>query len=391
MDRSGSLIDAARGAYEAIRGRASAAETARQIPAETISELVASGLFRIFQPARYGGWELGYETYLPAVIEIGKACGSTGWVFSVLAMHNWQVALFPEKAQDDVWRDAPEVLVSSSYAPTGQGTRVAGGFELSGRWSFASGCDHTGWTVLGAMVPMSEGAAQEFAFFLIPRADYAIEDDWHVVGLAGTGSKSLVLDRAFVPAHRVFTGRAAGSGAPPGAEVNRAPIYRVPFFIGTGHCTSVPGIGVAAGAWDDYVGAVGTKATRPGLGTGSRRIAEFPTIQMRVAEAGGLIDAAQRVLLANAAELVAEAAKDGVPSVETRMRARRDHAFALRMAMWAVDLLFESEGGQGLFAGNLIQRAWRDVHACAMHIGMNWDRAGTLYGRYALGLEGPPP
>jgi alkylation response protein AidB-like acyl-CoA dehydrogenase len=388
MDRSGTLIEAAKGAAGAIRARAAAAEAARQIPAETMRELVAAGLFRIFQPARFGGFELGYETYLPAAIEIAKACGSTGWVFSVLGMHNWQVALFPPRAQDDVWRDSPEALVSSSYAPTGTGRRAAGGFELSGRWSFASGCDYTGWSVLGAMVPLAEGGAPEFAFFLVPCADYVIEDDWHVVGLAGTRSKSLLLEGAFVPEHRVFAGRAAGTGAPPGAEVNRAPIYRVPFFIGTGHCTSVPGIGVAAGAYHDYVTEIGVKATRPGLGSGSRRIAEFPTIQMRVAEAGGLIDAAQRVLLANAADLVAEAASHGQPSLATRMRARRDHAFALRMATWAVDLLFESEGGQGLFANNLIQRAWRDVHACAMHIGMNWDRAGTLYGRYALGLEG---
>jgi alkylation response protein AidB-like acyl-CoA dehydrogenase len=356
------------------------------VPAASIEELKKAGLFRLMQPARVGGFELAYETYSPAVREVAKGCGSTGWVYSVLTMHCWQLALFPKRAQDDVWNDNPDALISSSYAPTGKAARVKGGYTLTGKWSFVSGCDHTDYTIIGGVAPLAEGGTPEFLFFLVPKKDYRIEDDWHVIGLTGTGSKTIVLEEAFVPEHRVFTGTAARTSNPPGGEVNKAPIYKVPFFTGTGHCTSVPAIGIAEGAYEDYVGEVSGRSTRGGLGGGPKRIREFATIQMRVAEAGGLIDAARRLMTEDSAELLVHAAKGEVP-MDLRERSRRDFSFGSRMATWAVDLLFESEGGAGLYQRNRMQRAWRDIHAAGMHIGQNWDRTATQYGRYALGLD----
>jgi len=380
------LIERARDIAVGVRACADQAETERKVPAHSIDELRKAGLFRLFQPARVGGFELGYETYTPSVIEVAKACGSTGWVYSVLTMHAWQLALFPPAAQNDVWGENPEALISSSYAPTGRATRAKGGFELSGRWSFVSGCDHTQWTIVGGQAPLTDGGAPEFCFFLVPRADYRIDDDWHVVGLTATGSKTVVLEGVFVPAHRIFTGRAAMTSAPPGVEVNKAPIYRVPFMTGTGHCTSIPAVGIAEGAYQDYVDEVSGRDTRGGLTGAPKRVREFPTIQMRVAEAGALIDAARRLVTADSADLLAAAAVGEIP-IDLRQRARRDFSFASRLGAWAVDLLFESEGGSGLYQRNRIQRAWRDIHAAGMHIGQNWDRSATQYGRYALGLD----
>jgi 3-hydroxy-9,10-secoandrosta-1,3,5(10)-triene-9,17-dione monooxygenase len=380
------VIERARDVAPRIRERADAAEAARRIPAETIADLREAGLFRVLQPARFGGLELSYDAYVPSVIEVGKACGSTGWCYSVLAMHAWHASLFPPKAQAELWGDNPDALVSSSYAPTGRAKRVAGGFALSGRWSFASGCDHTDCTIVGGMAPLSDGGADEFCFFMVPRADYRIDDDWHVVGLAATGSKSLVIENAFVPEHRIFTGRAAGTSTPPGFEINKGPLYRIPFFSGTGHCTCLPSLAIAQGAYEDYVEEVSGRSTRGGLGGGPKRVREFPTIQIRVAEAGALVDAARRLIAVDSAEMLAAAAAGEVPG-DLRQRARRDFSFASRLASWAVDLLFESEGGSGLYNHRRIQRAWRDVHAAGMHIGQNWDRSATQFGRYALGLD----
>jgi alkylation response protein AidB-like acyl-CoA dehydrogenase len=383
------LIGRAREIAAAVRERADAAEAARKVPAESIGELKKAGLFRLMQPARVGGFELAYETYVPAVTEIAKACGSTGWVYSVLTMHCWQLALFPLAAQKDVWDENPDALISSSYAPTGKAARVKGGFRLDGQWSFVSGCDHTDYTIVGGVAPLEEGGAPEFNFFLVPRKDYRIEDDWHVIGLAATGSKTIVLEDCFVPEHRVFTGAAARTCNPPGAEANKAPIYRVPFFTGTGHCTSVPAVGIAVGAYEDYVEEVSGRATRGGLAGGPKRIREFPTIQMRVAEAGALIDAARRLMAADSADLLSHAAAGDVP-VDLRERSRRDFSMGSRLATWAVDALFEAEGGAGLYRRNRMQRAWRDIHAAGMHIGQNWDRTATQFGRYALGLPPVP-
>jgi 3-hydroxy-9,10-secoandrosta-1,3,5(10)-triene-9,17-dione monooxygenase len=380
------LIERAREIGESVRTRADQAEKDRMVPAASIEELKKAGLFRLLQPARYGGFELAYDSYVPAVHEIAKCCGSTGWVYSVLTMHGWHAALFPPKAQDELWGENPEALVSSSYAPTGKAVRVTGGFELTGQWSFVSGCDHTDWTIIGGVAPLSDGAAGEFLFFLVPRADYRIEDDWHVVGLAATGSKSLILEKCFVPEHRVFTARDAQTPNPPGAEVNKGPLYRIPFFVGTGHCTSVPAVGIGLGAYEDYVEDVSGRSTRGGLTGAPKRIREFATIQMRVAEAGAMVDAAERLMAIDSAALYAGAAQGDIP-MDLRQRARRDFSFASRLATWAVDLLFEAEGGSGLYTNRRIQRAWRDVHAANAHIGQNWDRTATQYGRYALGLD----
>ena len=135
-----------------LRERAQETEDARVVPAESVKALAETGFFRLLQPARFGGLEADPVTFLTAVRLIASACGSTGWVASVLGVHPWQLALFPPQAQEEVWGGDPGTRMSSSYAPTGQAQAVAGGHRLSGRWSFSSGCDHATWVLLGAIV-----------------------------------------------------------------------------------------------------------------------------------------------------------------------------------------------------------------------------------------------
>jgi len=232
-------------------------------------------------------------------------------------------------------------------------------------------------------------AGGKLAYPEVALASFTALSVGHVVGLAATGSKTLILEKCFVPEHRIFTSRDAQTSNPPGAEVNKGPLYRVPFFVGTGHCTSVPAVGIGLGACEDYIGDVSGRATRGGLTGGPKRIREFPTIQMRVAEATAMMDAAQRLMAVDSAALYAGAVRGDIP-MDLRQQARRDFSFASRLATWAVDLLFEAEGGSGLYTNRRIQRAWRDVHAANAHIGQNWDRTATQYGRYALGLPPAP-
>ena len=187
----------------AIRERARPAERLRRLPDETFAEFQEAGLFRCLQPKRYGGYELDPGTLYQAVIEIGAVCGSTAWILGVIGIHNWHLALFAPQAQDDVWGKDTGIQVSTSLAPTGSVTRVDGGFRLRGRWSFSSGCDHAQWAFLGGMVaPATPDRPPEMRTFLVPRADYRIDDNWHVMGLKGTGSKDVVIEDAFVPEHR---------------------------------------------------------------------------------------------------------------------------------------------------------------------------------------------
>src|SRR5213080_2483098 len=188
-----------------LRQRAQETEDARVVPAESVKSLAETGFFRLLQPKSAGGLEADPVTFFTAVRLIASACGSTGWVSSVVGVHPWQLALFPQQAQQEVWGEDNDTLVSSSYAPMGKLTPTEGGYELTGRWSFSSGCDHCSWVLLGALVIGPEGKPVDFLTVLIPRSDYAIDDVWNVVGLCGTGSNDIVIEKKFVPAHRTLS------------------------------------------------------------------------------------------------------------------------------------------------------------------------------------------
>ena len=210
-----------------LRDRAQEAEDARVIPAESIKALEEAGHFRLLQPARFGGYEADPLTFYTAVRLIASACGSTGWVSSVVGLHPWHVGLFPLPAQEEVWGEDPATRISSSYAPTGKAEAVPGGHQLSGRWSFSSGCDHCTWVLLGSFVSAG-GKPVDFRTFLLPIRDYRIDDVWDTVGLRGTGSNDIVVDDVLVPEHRSlsFTDmhrcRLPGQEANPGAAVPAA-------------------------------------------------------------------------------------------------------------------------------------------------------------------------
>jgi alkylation response protein AidB-like acyl-CoA dehydrogenase len=148
-----------------------------------------------------------------------------------------------------------------------------------------------------------------------------------------------------------------------------------------------PVLGMAEGALADFVDMVKGRATRGAVAGGNRRMAEFAAIQSRVAEATGCIDAARLMLFRDLAETYAMAANGEPTALDMRLRNRLDHAFCTRLLVQAIDALFFGSGGQGIFLEVPLQRVWRDAHAAAAHISLNWDAVSTMYGQYALGLE----
>src|SRR5437870_7838669 len=216
----------------ALRERADRAERLRRLPDETFADFQDAGLFRCLQPKRYGGFELDPGTLYQAVMEIGTVCGSTAWILGVVGVHNWHLGLFAPEAQEDVWGKDTSIQLSTSLAPTGTVERAPGGFRLSGRWSFSSGCDFCDWAVLGGIVPPKEdGAPPDARTFLLPRSDYAIDDNWHVMGLCGSGSKDIVVEDAFVPEYRTHSYLDAFHLRNPGTAINNGPLYRLPFGL----------------------------------------------------------------------------------------------------------------------------------------------------------------
>jgi 3-hydroxy-9,10-secoandrosta-1,3,5(10)-triene-9,17-dione monooxygenase len=370
-----------------FRQRAQEAEDARAVPAESVKALEETGFFKLLQPRSYGGLEADPVTFFTAVRLIASACGSTGWVASVVGVHPWQLALFPPQAQDDVWAADPATRMSSSYAPTGRAKLAQNGYQLNGRWSFSSGCDHATWVLLGGIVTNDEGQPTDFRTFLLPARDYVIDDVWDTVGLRGTGSNDIVVDHAVVPEYRSLSFTDVTRIACPGHERNAGALYRIPFGSIFSYAITTPVIGMATGA---YAAHVDYQRQRVRAAYAGQRSAEDPFAQVRIAEAAALIDAAWLALERDMTELMAHARAGEKIPLPLRLRTRRDQVTGTGQAIRAVDLLFENSGGRALKLGTPIQRFWRDAHAGRVHAINDPERALSPFGRGELGHDVPP-
>jgi 3-hydroxy-9,10-secoandrosta-1,3,5(10)-triene-9,17-dione monooxygenase len=381
---SAGVLAAVRELLPVLRERAQETEDRRSLSAETVKSLTETGFFRLLQPARFGGLEAEPLTYLEAVRLIAGACGSTGWVASVMGVHNWQLGLFPDQAQQDVWGEDTAVRMSSSYAPTGKVRRVDGGYRLSGRWSFSSGCDHATWVLLGGIVPPADDTPADFCTFLVPLDDYRIDDVWNTIGLRGTGSNDIVIEDAFVPAHHALSFNDTARCKCPGQELNTGPLYRIPYGSLFPYAITTPIIGMATGAYDAHVTYTKGRVRASYVGV---KAAEDPFAQVRVAEAAADLDSAWLALSTNMRELWQYTSADEKIPMPLRLRVRRDQVRGTAQAIAAVDLLFQNSGGRAIAVGTPIQRFWRDAHAGRVHAINDPERALTMYGKGEFGLS----
>jgi 3-hydroxy-9,10-secoandrosta-1,3,5(10)-triene-9,17-dione monooxygenase len=318
--------------------------------------------------------------------ELGRGCGSSAWVFTNLAVQSWILGMHQPAAQDEVWGDNPAALCASSYpAKGGTGRRVPGGLVLDGVWSFASAIDFAHWNNLQVFV-RNENGPPDHRFVLVPKREYRILDDWHVTGLSGTGSKSIVLEDVFVPEHRVLDTRLIGGGASPGSAVNPEPLFKVPPWSAGTKVFSGPALGIAKGALELVEAELTSRHS-----VGGQRMAELPTAQLRVAEAGAEIDCAEAVLLKDCDEAMRLAETGAALPLALRARWRRNNAYAGQLCLRAVERLHPLAGGRGLGRDSLFQLAWRDIHAAVSQIVMAWDVQGVNTGRVQLGLPSLDP
>ena len=373
------LLEKASKLVPVLKERARLTEELRRVPAESVRDLLDSGLHLIGVPKKFGGLDVDYGAGHGAGIELARGCASTSWCYSLWVAHSWLVGYWPLEAQEEVFGNGPDVLCSSSLSP-GKSTcsPVEGGYRLTGRWEFSSGCDSADWLMLGVAGVGTRNWA------LVPRGEFRIIDNWFVSGLRGTGSKDVEVEDAFIPGHRVVEVSTAGDSDLSGWELHGQDRYRVPIPVLLGWDLVAPMIGLARGMIDEFV-------VRLAGTSGPGRTAHSAAIHLRLSQACAEVDASQALMEQDVAETLRKG-RDGEPfSTLERARFRRDKAFCAQLGLQAVNRLFDLSGGHALFDSEALQRFHRDAHAVAHRDGLIMDLGGQQFGRVMLGLDPDGP
>jgi alkylation response protein AidB-like acyl-CoA dehydrogenase len=377
-DEDRALLERARALIPLLAERAPAATAARQLPAETIAEYHAAGILRIMQPKRFGGMQGRFSLFSRIVEELTYGCASSAWVYAVLAEHQWIIAQYPEQAQIDVWGEDALAVAASSLAPREAARRVPGGWRLSGHYPFSSGCDYAQWGIIGAFLG-EKGDPRSIANLLVPLAEAEIVDDWQVLGLLGTGSKSLVLHDVFVPEHRSVMVSDLFAGTPPGALVHPDyPVLRAPrgFLVSY----SLPPVAIALGrpALDIACATLARRVSR-----GVTKVAESEVVQMAIGEAAAAIDVATMLLHTGRDYSTAEVSSGR--RITEAGHCARGATWSTRSIRWAGhSIACASSTARWVYDNDELGAIRRDVMTILTHHAASRQAAMAPYGRLLL-------
>ncbi len=377
------LIARARAMVPMLQEREGEAIRNRQVSADTIRAFQEAGFFKVLQSRDYGGYALSPRVYCEIARTLAEGCMGSAWVYGVVAVHNWQLALFDPRAAEDVWATDPTTLISSSYMPMGKVTKVDGGYRMSGRWAFSSGSAHCQWVILGANMVAQDGDGQPEPFnFLLPRSDYEIVDTWHTMGLCPTGSNDIVVDDVFVPTHRVLRERDMFHMTCPGHAVNRSDLFHIPFAQMFNRTVSTTSLGALRRALEVFI--LNTREKRATY-TGER-LASDSAIQEAVADVKLTLNDLELRLESDLSELERRAASRDWP-LERRAELGHHTTSMVSKCVEAIDKLMLFSGGKAIYLNNVIQRAFLDIHCARAHVANNPYPYARNVGALAFGFE----
>lgn len=379
------LVARARAMIPTLKARAKACTAARNVPAETIAEMQEAGFFRILQPKRFGGFEMNPNVFFDVQKLIAEGCMSTGWMYGVVGCHPYELALFHDQAQQEVWGNDSSMLVSSTYQPVGQVELTDGGFYLSGRWGFSTGSLHCGWVLLGALVWPEGGPGSgppDMRTFLLPRSDYQIiEGTWETFGLQGTGSFDIVVDRAFVPEYRTHRAVDGFLCQNPGQAENDAPLYSLPWAQVFVRSVSTAAFGGARAALN---AAMSIMKDRVSTNTGKASKAD-PMLHAAIAAAHSQIIEMEQTLRITFDDLMAIAeTRQPIPMEKRALYAYQSSMVVRRLAR-LVDDMVQLLGGRAIYMSSEIIQPWLDLNAARAHVANDpanrtGDVVGTMMG-----------
>lgn len=382
------LIARARDLVPFLRAAAAGMEAERRISDAVNGRILESGLYRMLQPRRFGGYELDLRSFAEAMIELGRGDGSAGWSICFIAAHNLWLTALPEAGQEEMFGSTGDLRCPMVAIPYGTARAVEGGYEVTGGWDYNSGGEIGNWLGVQALLEGERpGEPPRCTVWLFLRRDeYSDHDNWFTTGLRGTGSKRAVIDHVFVPQRRSLDGPAWQSPpfTAPGHGVHANPLYRIPVSPVAGIELVAVALGVTLTAIEDFTRFAGGKRVPNGPGL----LADEPRAQLALGHAAAKAEAARAILdrLIERSEARAGRVETGPPFTEAEIR--------LDGLMWqeavflcrdAIDRLCAAAGTYAIRAGSLLERARRDMATMLSHFVMDRDRTAESHGAALLG------
>ena len=367
-----------------LERNAAQTERDRRLPEENIEALEAANLFGIMTPKRWGGYAAPLTGVLRTFAELGKGCGSTGWVAMVINGVNWWASRLPDAGQEEIFADS-KVRLCAAGTPASKGRRVPGGVRISGEFPFASGCWHASWGGLSGGIEDDAHNLIELVTAFAPISELRIEDTWYVAGMCGTGSNTLVADDLFIPEHRLLRLSSLLSGEHQGARHTG----ELPDNYTWSAANTLIGLGPLIGIAQAMLAEVIAGAGRRGITfTTYARQADSSVLQHRLADAALNIETAELHLMNGAQQVEEFAAEGGLMDYPTRARIRGAVGYSTKVLREAADSLASIGGASGFAEASPLQRKWRDLNVGSRNALLATDPALEIYGRALLGVEG---
>jgi alkylation response protein AidB-like acyl-CoA dehydrogenase len=375
-------LEAARRLAPLVRENADQTDAARELPKPVFHAIADAGLYLMAVPRAVGGLEIDFPTYVQVIEELGKADASTAWTVSQGANWATYAARMSRKAAREIWIDTPRSVVSNTPAPTAKAVVVPGGFRVTGRQPFSTGCKHASWIAAHVQVIENGEVRQrngkaEVRYCLVPVTQVELIDTWHTKGMRGTGTHSFEVKDVFVPEERtVFT-----HGAP---LISPGPRYKIPITLGFAAGDGMVALGLARSCINAFFEVAGSKAPRNLTGL----LRDQSISQVAVGQAEAALRAGRAFLLAAARDIWDEATSTEAQmvSLDRRTNLRLAATHAIRLAAGIVDSLYTACGATVVFDGHLLHRLFHDMHVITQH---SQGRLAhyELVGKHCLGLQ----
>ena len=378
--KSQSPLDAAQKLVPMIRSCADQTEADRELPRPLFEALAEAGLFQLALPRSLGGAEIDLPTYVQVLEEIGKADASTGWVVNQCAIFATYAARLPRDIARLIWVDTPRSVVANTPVATAQAVAVPGGYRVTGRQGFSSGCRHAAWLAARAHIfengqPRLNDGEPEERYLFVPAAEAELLDTWHVRGMRGTGTHDFALNDVFVPAERTVL----QAGAP---LLETGPFYQIPRSLLFAAGDAAIALGLARSSLAAFFELAGAKKPRAMQTT----LRDQPLVQTAVGHSEANLRSGRAFLAEAVRDIWTEATASDAVTQDKRAVLRLATTHAIRFAVDIVDTLYHAAGVTVIYEGNLMQRHFQDIHVISQHLQGRLAHY-ELVGKHTLGLK----